>query len=294
MFKINDELSFTKYKTEKPFLFAKRSSIGCGGATSCAVYPQSEKELVYLCQTLERLELPFYVLGYMTNVLPPDGEISSVVVCTKDMIGITSTKNGFYAEAGVNAGLLLNRCKKEGKSGAEFLAGIPCSMGGALYMNAGVHGGHMSDIVESVRVYQRGKILEIPLKECAYGYKTSVFMQGGYTILGATLKLEERGRAFVEGKIEEYLKRRKRLPKGKSMGCVFKNPEGYFAGQLIEGAGLKGFRIGGAYISEEHANFVINDNNATSEQIKELISVVKNAVFAQYKIRLEEEIQYLT
>lgn len=293
MLNINDELSFSEYKTEKPFLFSKHSSIGCGGSAFIAVYPQSETELVRVCETLEKKEIPFHVLGYMTNVLPPDGELDSVVVSTKGLNKITTTKNGLYVETGVSAGALLNRCKELGKSGAEFLAGIPCTMGGALYMNAGVQDGHMSDVVESVRVFYRGKILELSLNECDYGYKTSVFMQGGFTILGAKLRFTCKTREVVEGKIKEYLDKRKRLPKGKSMGCVFKNPEGYFAWQLIDGAGLKGLRMGGAYISEEHANFVINDNDATSEQIKKLITVVKNAVFAQYKIRLEEEIRYL-
>ncbi|MBP3433868.1 MAG: hypothetical protein J6K50_01205, partial [Clostridia bacterium] len=171
--------------------------------------------------------------------------------------------------------------------------GIPCTLGGALYMNAGVGGAYIGDIVESVTVLRSGQILTLPKAECGYAYKKSVFMQNDDLIVGAALRLTEASETEIEERTAYYAAKRAHLPKGKSMGCVFKNPEGLVAGKLVEGAGLKGFRVGGARVSEKHANFILNDKNATSAQIRSLIGIVKNAVFAQYKIRLEEEIRYL-
>jgi UDP-N-acetylmuramate dehydrogenase len=118
-------------------------------------------------------------------------------------------------------------------------------------------------------------------------------MRNGWTILGAYLRLEQCSATEIEERLQYYTQRRGHLPKGKSMGCVFKNPDGVSAGKLIEGAGLKGLRIGGAVVSDIHANFILNDKGATSQQIKTLIGIIKNAVFAQYRIKLEEEIRYL-
>ena len=118
-------------------------------------------------------------------------------------------------------------------------------------------------------------------------------MQNGDVILGARLCLRSASESEITANLKAFKERRQHLPKGKSMGCVFKNPQGYTAGKLIEGAGLKGLRMGDAYVSLEHANFIINDKNATAKQIKGLIGLIKNAVYAQYKIKLEEEIRYL-
>ena len=196
-------------------------------------------------------------------------------------------------QAGTTAGALLAECKRLRLSGAEFLTGIPCTVGGALYMNAGVGGAYIGEIVGGVTALCDGKIVTLSQADCEYAYKKSVFMQGGAIILRAELRLTSERSEIVNDRICDYNARRKHLPTGKSMGCVFKNPNNAVAGWLIEGAGLKGMRVGGAVVSNEHANFIINDNHATARDIKKLIELVKNAVFAQYKIKLEEEIRYL-
>ena len=160
-------------------------------------------------------------------------------------------------------------------------------------MNAGAGDKYISEIVENVMVLRDGKKRILSLKECEYAYKHSVFMENTDVILGATLRLDKANEEEIEREEKYYLSRRKHLPKGKSMGCVFKNPNGKYAGDLIERSGLKGFRIGGAKISEKHANFIINDGGATSADIKALIMLIKNAVQAQYGICLEEEIRYI-
>ncbi|MBQ8322354.1 MAG: UDP-N-acetylmuramate dehydrogenase [Clostridia bacterium] len=283
---------YENYEAKKPFTFADHSSIGCGGYARAAFYPKTTEGLSALIGKLEADKVPFYVVGNMTNVLPPDGESRRVFVCMNKLKDIR-TKDGVYVSAGVTAGELLHKCKALSKTGAEFLEGIPCTLGGALYMNAGVKGAYIGDITESVTVLKKGRLRVIKRKDCTFSYKHSAFMDDETVIVGANLRLENADKEKIGKKLEEYRARRAHLPKGRSMGCVFKNPEGLFAGELIEGTGLKGFRVGGAKVSETHGNFIINDRGATSAQVRTLIGIVKNAVFAQYKIRLEEEIRIL-
>lgn len=182
----------------------------------------------------------------------------------------------------------MDACERHGKSGAEFLAGIPCSVGGAVFMNAGAHGKHISDILESALVYKEGRIRVTSAAECEYSYKHSVFMRDGSVILGASFVLRtQTGKRWQKaGRIS---RKTQKASAGRSMGCTFKNPPAETAGKLIEGAGLKGLRVGGAVISTEHANFIINEGGATSADVRALINLIKNAVFARYGVELEEE-----
>ena len=292
---MSERFDLTKYSTfsyQKPFNFSKNSSIGCGGFATLVFYPNSVLEWIALIEQLREDKIPYYVLGNLTNVLPPDGASTRVVVSSKRVDGIVMGDNVFVY-AGVTSGELLQACRREQRSGVEFLNGIPCTLGGALYMNAGAGGKYMSDIVENVMVLRDGKKCMLSLKDCAYGYKQSIFMQNEDVILGATLRTQKSSTEEIEREEKNFLSRRKLLPKGKSMGCVFKNPEGLYAGDLIERSGLKGLRVGGAKISSEHANFIINEGHATSADIKTLIALIKNAVKAQYGVCLEEEIRYL-
>lgn len=277
---------------EAPFLTARHASIGVGGLAPIAFYPSGVAEAIGILSRLEKKNIPYRVLGNMTNVLPPDQGIEEAYVITRRMRKMDVGEK-LFAEAGVMSGALVHACMGHGLGGVEFLVGIPCTVGGAAFMNAGVQGRYMNDVLESVLVYESGEVKTLPVSECGYAYKESVFMHGKKVILGATFRLKKTGAKSVAEKRAEYLRRRANLPVGKSMGCVFKNPSGQSAGKLIEGAGLKGLRLGGAYVSEQHANFIINGGGATASEIEKLIQVIKNAVRAQYGIELEEEIRYL-
>lgn len=284
---------YADFTMETPFDLARHSSIGCGGVADVVFYPKSVDETAKLIQKLQSDEIEYFVVGNMTNVLPMDGRCEKAIVCLKNLNGIVVGEDTF-AYAGVMSGALLRACRGAGKSGVEFLKGIPCTLGGALYMNAGVRGAYMDGIVKSVLVLRKGEKRILPFKDCAFGYKTSAFMQTGDVILGASLRLRNADLHEIEDREAEYLDRRAHLPKGKSMGCVFKNPTGAIAGDLIEKSGLKGLRVGGAVVSNEHANFIINDKSATSKDVLALITLMKNAVYSQYGVKLEEEIRYLT
>lgn len=249
-------------------------------------------ELVTVVNYLQSDEIPFLTVGNLSNVLPSEGDIPRVIVSTRKMRYEENGK-GFFS-AGIRSSTLLDICQKQRLSGAEFLQGIPCTLGGALYMNAGVSGRYIGEIVQSVTVLKDGEVRTLSILECGYSYKHSVFTDGKSVILGAQLALVEADSDSIQKERMAYQSRRAHLPKGKSMGCVFKNPEGKIAGKLIESAGLKGLRIGKAVVSETHANFIINEGNATASDIRTLIETIKKSVFARYKIRLEEEIIYLS
>ena len=280
----------TKIYTEQPFDFAKHSTIGCGGFAKTAYYPQNEEEVIELLATLQDNRV---VVGNLSNVLPSDAGINRAVICTKRLNEIRKTADGAFVSAGVTSGALLRYMKDVGYTGAEFFAGIPCTVGGMLYMNGGAGGKYLSDIVKTVRVVRDGKAVDLPVEACGYSYKHSVFMRTNDFILGGTLRLEKSDKQSVEKEIHRWLSMRAHLPKGKSMGCVFKNPQGLSAGALIEGAGLKGTRVGGAKVSEIHANFIINDKNATAKEISALIQRIKTAVYEKYGVTLQEEIRYI-
>ncbi len=280
-------------KTQSPFDLSKHSLIGIGGLAKLAIYPKTVEEVRRVISRLQAFETEYCIVGNMSNILPPDEPNDKIVVCMKELIGAQIGKTVF-ALAGTNSGTLLRACRYARRSGVEFLAGIPCTLGGALYMNAGVSGKYMASVVQSVTVLRDGEIKKLSLEECAYSYKQSVFMQNNDVILGAELNLQEESERCILEREKEYLKRRAHLPKGKSMGCVFKNPDGLSAGKLIEETGLKGIKQGNAYIAEEHANFIINGGGACEKDVRALITRIKESVYAKTGIILEEEIRYLT
>lgn len=285
---------YAEFDTERPFDFSKRSSIGCGGRAKIAFYPRSISEMTELLARLGQRGIAYQVVGLLTNVLPPDGGTEKAIICTKKMTGVEISDNKAFVLSGTTGTELLRTCRKSQKGGLEFLTGIPCTLGGVLFMNAGAGGTYIAESVESVLVYRSGQTLTLSLRDCKYGYKTSVFMENNDVILGGTLRVFDSDERKISEREKSYRARRMHLPKGKSMGCVFKNPDGYFAGELIERSGLKGLRVGDAKVSELHGNFIINEGKATSKEIRTLISLIKNAVFAQYGIMLKEEIRYLT
>lgn len=288
-----EKLDFERCEKEIPFSFRNHATIGCGGSARIGYYPASENDLTELVTLLNETKTPYVVVGNMSNVLPPDGFTDKAVVCTKKCREYVFDETGVYVSAGLSTGALLRACEQQAQTGLEFLEGIPCTLGGALYMNAGVSGGYIAERVQYVKALYKGKTLLLGVNDCQYAYKSSVFMQEDFLVLGAKLKLDTASTQEIRQKRDVYKARRKHLPKGKSMGCVFKNPQGQVAGRLIEGAGLKGLRIGGAKVAEEHANFIINEGCATSAHVRELIGIMRGAVEKQYGILLQEEIRYL-
>lgn len=280
---------------------APLSSMKTGGMAPEASFPETEEELVRTVRALKAEKRPFYVLGNLSNVLLPEGELPFVPVVTTQLREqtVTETENGalIYASCGIGlTKLALDTCRA-GYAGLSFAYGIPGTVGGAVYMNAGAYGSEMSAVVRSVRFYdsERDRICELSAEECAFGYRTSVFQQKKGVILGAYLVLARDEGATALESAKEFMRRRKEKQplEFPSCGSAFKRPEGYFAGELIEKCGLKGFSVGGAQVSEKHAGFVINAGGATSAEVEALLEEVKKCVFEKFGVLLEPEIRIL-
>ncbi len=280
---------FPRMQTERDFSFAAHTTIGSGGRAALAVSPDNEEELAKTLSFLDGQKIPYCFLGAGANVLPADGLWEGAVIRFHKLNRISVDGDRIYAGAGVTGGALLRCAGRHSLSGLEPFAGIPMTVGGGAAMNAGITCRHFSDLVLYVDGIVDGKVYRFSLGECGYSEKNSVFLQG-IAIAGVCLKGVKSDR--IAQNTAEYLAKRKHLPKGRSMGCTFVNPKGMSAGEIIDRCGLKGLRVGKAHVSDEHANFIINEGSS-SQDISNLISIIKEEVKRQTGILLREEIRRL-
>ena len=273
------------------FNFSKNTSYGLGGLCKVAYFPKTEEEAVKVLDTLNNHNQKFFVLGCGSNVLASDSYFDGAVICTSQLKGIVKTEDGIACLSGTTVAELLSFCRERGLSGLEFLAGIPASVGGITYMNAGAGGYFISDILKNCAIYD-GQLYNFSNKLCNFGYKYSTMRDINGIILSCSFILTQTTPRQVNENINKFISTRLSQPRGKSCGCVFKNPEGLSAGKLIEHCGLKGFAFGGARVSREHANFIINEGTVASDVYK-LIKFVKKTVFEITGVTLEEEVVYI-
>ncbi len=285
-------LNEPKIAIVSPFKFSENTTYGLGGNAIAAYLPKTIYEAKTAFDRLTLNAIPFEILGKGSNVLVSDSGISGAVISTKNLRGIVRLdKNRLLCLAGTGTGELLAYCKKRSLGGLEYLYGIPASLGGAVYMNAGVSGVAIGDNVECVRIYD-GKSHVLTREMCNFAYRHSTMRDIKALILSIIVNVYDSSVEEIEERISFYKQRRNHLPKGKSCGCVFKNPEGASAGYLIEKAGLKGFKVGGVYVSDKHASFIINDGGSAGD-VRALIDIVKNKVSEKFGILLDEEVVYI-
>ena len=276
-------------------------SFRIGGPARALAVPESVSSLAKVCSILKDNELMPFVLGNGTNLLFPDEGLQQLfLISTEKLQNLFLLPDGaIYAEAGVSLSKLASFAQQNGLSGLEFASGIPGSVGGGCFINAGAYGGEMKDVVESVVcLYSPDQgLYELPAEQCAFSYRKSLFnTRGGYVILSAVFRLQPGDRDEIAAKMREMNEKRRakqplELP---SAGSAFKRPEGNFAGALIEQAGLKGFTVGGAQISEKHAGFVVNVGGASSHDVYELMKQVRNTVYEKSGVQLEPEVIILS
>lgn len=276
-----------------PFSFRKNTTVGIGGEAPLALYPENAGRMAAVLSLLHRQGIPYVVLGRGSNVLASDRGFNGVVINTSRANAVSTRGCVLTAECGAGLEKVLSVAKRNGLGGLSYLCGIPATVGGAVFMNAGVRGGYIGERVISVDALIGGGRHTLSAKECEFSYKHTRFMEEETVILSARLRLEKSSPTAIDSEYAAAKTARENLPRGKSMGCVFKNPEGFSAGELLERAGMKGEFCGAAAVSREHANFIINMGGASSDDVLRLIEKMKKAVFAETGIELSEEIRHI-
>ena len=270
-----------------------------GGPARYVVYPADEEELAGLVRFLRENGLAYFLLGRGSNLLAGDAGYEGVIICLKkyfQRIEADSSSCTVRAGAGALLSAVSSAALSEGLTGLEFASGIPGTVGGGLFMNAGAYGGELKDVVTSVRAMTpEGDIVEIPAEELELGHRRSRFMRTGEVILSCEIRLEKGSRDAIKALMDDLnARRRDKQPlEYPSAGSTFKRPEGSFASKLIDEAGLKGLTVGGAQVSEKHAGFVINTGNATAEDIITLCGLIRERVKEYSGVELELEVQLL-
>ncbi len=288
--------SENKICLEQNVPMCEHTSFKIGGNPDLFVTPQSIEELAIVLDFLKTENIEYFILGKGSNLLVSDKGIAGAVISTQRLDKITVEGDTVTAGAGASLAAVCVAAMKNGLTGLEFAYGIPGSVGGAVYMNAGAYGGEMSQVVLSAKgIDLNGKLVDIALDGMQLGYRTSIFKKNGTVVTEITFKLTYGNSDEIQSKMEDFMGRRrdKQPLQYPSAGSTFKRPEGYFAGALIEKNGLKGARVGGAMVSEKHAGFVINYDNATAKDVLTLMEEVQKKVLEADGVTLEPEIIYV-
>ncbi|MCI6995867.1 MAG: UDP-N-acetylmuramate dehydrogenase [Eubacterium sp.] len=275
----------------------KHTTFRLGGPADFFLCPSDVNQIPEIIHICREEGIPWFVLGNGSNLLVSDQGYRGVVIqIYKNMNQITVEGTRIYAQAGALLSAVSKKAMEAGLTGMEFASGIPGTLGGAAVMNAGAYGGEMKDILVSVTVLtDEGEQKVLKAEELNLGYRTSIIKERGYIVLDGVLQLQAGNRDAIKTRMEELKVQRvtKQPLEYPSAGSTFKRPEGYFAGKLIEDAGLRGYRVGGAQVSEKHCGFVINTGDAATSDVVQLIHNVQNIIWNKFKVKLEPEVKFL-
>ncbi len=285
-------------------MMSRHTSFRVGGPARLYIEPSELREVIVLIQVAEAIHIPYFILGNGSNLVISDQGIDALVIRLGERFSSIWTENDpndddvvyMHAYAGALLAKVSSMATRQALTGLEFASGIPGSLGGAVYMNAGAYEHDMKEIVDSVLcVSKNGETYTVNRDECDFGYRSSCFMKDGGIVLTVVLKLHRGDKEKIAAQIKEYTeKRTKSQPLNyPSAGSMFKRPTGYYAGTLIDQAGLKGFTVGGAQVSEKHAGFVINIGGATAADIDELTKQVRAVVEEKFGVTLEREVRFI-
>ena len=274
------------------------TSFRVGGPADVMFAPAGEEELSLALKHAKRLGCPCTVIGNGSNLLVKDGGIRGLVIRLGDAFSETRFEGGdVFVSPGQSLARLSQMAMERGLTGLEFASGIPGSVGGAMAMNAGAYQGEMKQVTQGARLMDpvSGQVLSCTAEELCLGYRESRMLKTGEFVTRVHLRLQSGDKTEILAKMEDFnARRRDKQPLNyPSAGSTFKRPEGKFAGALIEGAGLKGTRVGGAQVSEKHAGFIINAGGATARDILELIALVQEKVLKDSGVKLETEVRVL-
>ena len=278
----------------------KHTTFRIGGNADMFVSPSLE-QIPQIVALARECQVPVTIVGNGSNLLVGDKGIRGLVLAIgKGADHIVLEDMGETVRLSVGAGALLSKiaaeAAKNSLTGFEFAAGIPGTLGGAVVMNAGAYGGEIKDVLVSARVLTpQGEIQTLSKEELQLSYRHSCIPENGYIVLDAVMELAKGEEALIRGAMEDYKGRRieKQPLEYPSAGSTFKRPEGYFAGKLIQDAGLRGYQVGGAQVSEKHCGFVINKKDATAQDVLQLIMDVKQKVYEEFQVELEPEVKMI-
>lgn len=287
--------------TAKPLLaqepMAKHTSFRIGGPADVLAQPADEAELAALLKRAAEHAVPVTLIGNGSNLLVRDKGIRGLVIkLSNSFSDMKALGNELTFGSGISLAMASKKAASLSLSGLEFAVGIPGTIGGAVYMNAGAYDGEMAKVVTSVRVMDReGKISELKASELAFAYRHTALQNSGLIVTSVTCVLQPDEADAIAAKMADFSQRRisKQPLELPSAGSMFKRPVGYFAGTLIDQTGLKGYTVGGAQVSTKHAGFVVNVGGATAQDVLQLISDVQSKVFAAHGVRLEPEVLVL-
>lgn len=281
--------------TKEPM--SKHTTFRVGGPADYFVTPEEEGQVQKVVSAFKSAGIPFYILGNGSNLLVGDrGYRGGIIQIFKKMNRISLQDSRIHAQAGALLSKIAAEALDHGLTGFEFASGIPGTLGGAVMMNAGAYGGEMKQVLTGAHVLRvSGAVEEVPVEEMELGYRSSIFSKTGDIILSADIRLEPGNPEQIRSRMDELKEQRtsKQPLEYPSAGSTFKRPEGYFAGKLIQDAGLRGFQVGGAQVSEKHCGFVINKDHASAKDILSLMEQVSDKVFKQSGVRLEPEVKML-
>lgn len=293
--KLRGILSEEKIRRDEPM--KTHTTFRVGGPADYFVMPETAEEVQRVTELCRMEEVPCYVIGNGSNLLVSDDGYRGVILqIYRSMSGISVQGNIIRAQAGALLSAIATKACENSLTGFEFAAGIPGTIGGASVMNAGAYGGEMKDVLKSVTVLDSaGQIRRIDRENLEMGYRTSIISREGYITLEAEIELSAGNPEEIRARMDDLRTRRvtKQPLEYPSAGSTFKRPEGYFAGKLIQDAGLAGFQVGGAKVSEKHCGFVINTGNATAADIHSLMRQVSAKVEEKFGVALEPEVKRL-
>ena len=293
--KFNDLLGEEKVKVDEPM--KRHTTFRIGGPADYFLLPSSEEELSGILKICKNEELPYFILGNGSNLLVSDEGYRGVIIQLYRNYGdITVKGNEIHATAGALLSQIAAAAKNASLTGFEFAGGIPGTLGGAVVMNAGAYGKEMKDIVETVKYMDYdGNIYEKSNKDLEFEYRKSMFAKNKFIILEAKLKLQKGNAQYIKDKMLEFEQSRKQKQplEFPSAGSTFKRGTDFITAKLIDDAGLKGYRVGGAMVSTKHAGFVVNENNATAQDVLNLVKHIKQEVYKKFNKKIELEIQVI-
>ena len=276
---------------------SQHTTFRSGGPADVFVMPENYEQIREVLRLCKEEKLPFFVLGNGSNLLVSDSGYRGVIIqMDRNMEEIRLDGEEIHACAGALLSSVAVAARNASLTGFEFAGGIPGTIGGAAVMNAGAYGGELKDVLKEVTVMTReGEILTIPAEKMEMGYRTSIIKTAGYLVLEAVISLKKGDEEAIRATMKDLSERRteKQPLDYPSAGSTFKRPEGYFAGKLIMDSGLRGYRVGGAQVSEKHCGFVINAGGATAEDVRSLMDHVIRVVREKYGVTLEPEVKFL-